>query len=71
MTYRVLWAPHAEENLAKVLNESPDLAAVARQIDAHLMKRPKSFGESRFDWCVLLLSIRSASSSRLWTTCGL
>jgi hypothetical protein len=49
MTYRVLWAPHAEEQLESILGRAPELAEVAKKIDARLMKRPKSFGESRYD----------------------
>jgi hypothetical protein len=49
MTYRVFWAPDAEEHLERLLARAPELAAVARQIDAQLIKSPKSFGESRYD----------------------
>lgn len=43
MTYRVLWAPEAEEKLEKILIRAPEFATVARQIDAHFDQGPEIF----------------------------
>lgn len=52
MQYRVLWAPFAEDELERLLKNSPDadvLAAAAREIDRHLFVAAAEFGESRYD----------------------
>ncbi len=52
MTWRVFWAPYAEQRLEALLQSAADaeqLAAAARRIDRHLVASPKTFGESRFD----------------------
>lgn len=52
MTYRVLWAPNAEQRLEAMLRESPSqahIATAARQIDRQLIADPLHFGESRFE----------------------
>jgi hypothetical protein len=52
MSYRVLWAPYAEDKLEQMLQAASDnalLAAAARQIDACLADAAASFGESRYD----------------------
>jgi hypothetical protein len=52
MSYRVFWAPHAEEQLERLLLEASDqsiLAESARAIDRRLVTEPLAFGESRFD----------------------
>jgi hypothetical protein len=52
MSYRVLWAPHAEDQLERLLlgaSDQPRLAEAARAIDQRLAKDPLAFGESRFD----------------------
>lgn len=51
MTYRVLWAPYAEEQLEAELAgpEATVTAAAAKEIDRHLASGPNDFGESRYD----------------------
>lgn len=52
MTYRVFWAPHAEEHLENIVRNAADsaiLAAAAREIDQHLISDPLHFGESLYD----------------------
>ena len=52
MTYRVLWAPHAEARLEDLLREATqrhEIATAAREIDQRLIAAPLEFGESRYD----------------------
>jgi plasmid stabilization system protein ParE len=52
MTYRVFWAPYAENRLGQIVQSASDTAAVAaaaREIDRHLAANPNAFGESRYD----------------------
>lgn len=51
-SYRVLWAPTAEDQLDELLRHSgakTDIAAAAREIDRKLLATPMELGESRFD----------------------
>ena len=52
MSYRVFWAPHAEQQLDAILRDQAvqsRVAAAARHIDLSLANNPASFGESRHD----------------------
>jgi hypothetical protein len=52
MSYRVFWAPHAEQQLEELLQDLSSqslIAGAARQIDEHLAAYPFKFGESRYD----------------------
>lgn len=52
MSFRVFWAPHAEEKLAEILRDAEkqvERASAARAIDQRLASDPQQFGESRFD----------------------
>jgi hypothetical protein len=52
MTYRVLWTPHADERLTAIVAAAPApnlIAVAAREIDRRLAKKPRRFGESRYD----------------------
>ncbi len=52
MSYRVFWAPFAEQRLEALLQDvaaQPHCAAAAREVDRRLMSDPGHFGESRFD----------------------
>jgi hypothetical protein len=52
MTYRVLWSPHAEHILERMLQNSPErevLAVAVGEIDKRLITDPDAFGESRYD----------------------
>jgi hypothetical protein len=52
MTYRVLWAPHAEQRLEQLLQntlDQPTVAGAAHEFDRWLVADPKAFGESRYD----------------------
>ena len=52
MSYRVFWAPHAEQQLDAILRDqavATRVAAAARRIDLNLTSGPASFGESRHD----------------------
>lgn len=52
MSYRVFWAPHAEQRLEEILRDATmqgQCAAAARDIDKLLGSQPLHFGESRFD----------------------
>jgi hypothetical protein len=77
MSYRVFWAPNAEEKLDLIIHadaEPAPLVAAARQIDQYLLTDPTSFGESRYDtirvgfvyppWCAIRSHGRCAYDHR-------
>jgi len=51
MSYRILWAPNAEEELAVILQSSVRfaiyLSSIVRTIEGSLIASPLTFGESR------------------------
>lgn len=50
MSYRVFWAPLAEERLARIATAAKNrdlIAATARKLDNTLIASPNTFGESR------------------------
>jgi hypothetical protein len=52
VTYRVFWAPFAEQRLEAILQRESDpsrIAAAARILDAQLARDPLDVGESRYD----------------------
>jgi plasmid stabilization system protein ParE len=52
VSYRVFWAPHAEQQLDAILRDQAvqrRVAAAARHIDLSLAKNPANFGESKHD----------------------
>ena len=52
MSFRVFWAPYAEQQLEQILRRSVDqtrLVEAAYAIDQRLAKEPLAFGESRYD----------------------
>jgi hypothetical protein len=52
MSYRVFWAPHADEQLDAILRvavDQPQIAAAARAIDTRLVTNPSDLGESRHE----------------------
>jgi hypothetical protein len=52
MSYRVFWAPYAEQRLEEILQDAAaraQHASAAREIDQRLFTDPLQFGESRYD----------------------
>ena len=50
MKYTVVWAPDAEQDLARIWNEAEDRASVAdaaNLLDRELVRDPTNLGESR------------------------